>query len=320
VYGDGWRWHLDEYLMTFYGILMVFNWYDLAARQRNAISATQLDAAGVSRTERRRLLQQGVLHAAGRGVFIIGDAEAGWGTQLWCAVLAGGPDAVAFRRFAAAWWGMDGADAGIIEVAVPPGRQSRVAHVHRVTPLPQSDLGTHLGLPLTTVGRTLADLGVVVGPEIVERSLEWALRNGYASLESLRAIVDTRSGIGVRRLAGVLGTRPPGAPPTESDAETLFVQLVRQGGLPDPIRQYRLRLRGRLVRLDFAWPVLRLAVEIDGAATHGRDELPADLRRQNRILLDGWFILRYPWNLVAHDWRRVIGELREAWELRSVMM
>jgi very-short-patch-repair endonuclease len=124
----------------------------------------------------------------------------------------------------------------------------------------------------------------------------------------------------VRRLAAVLTARPPGAPPTESDAETLFVQLVRRGGLPDPIRQYRLRLRGRLVRLDFAWPVLRIAVEIDGAATHGPAELPADLRRQNRILLDGWFILRYPWQLVAHDWGRVLGELREAWELRTVVM
>jgi very-short-patch-repair endonuclease len=253
-------------------------------------------------------------------VYITGDVGGSWDTQLWCAILTGGPDAVAFRRSAAAWWGMDGVDAGIIEVALPPGRQSRASHAHRVTPLPQSDLSTHLGLPLTTVDRTLADLGVVVGPDILERSLEWALRHGHASLEGLQKIVDTRSGIGVRRLAGVLGTRPPGAPPTESDAETLFVQLVRRGGLPDPIRQYRLRLRGRLVRLDFAWPVLRLAVEIDGAATHGPDELPADLRRQNRILLDGWFILRYPWNLVAHDWRRVMGELREAWGLRSVMV
>jgi very-short-patch-repair endonuclease len=299
---------------------MILSWYDLAARQRNAISTGQLIGAGVSRHERRRLLQQGALHAAGRGIFTTGDAGAGWDTQLWCAVLAAGPDAVAFRQSAAAWWGMDGVEAGIIEVALPPGRQSRAAHVHRVRPLPQSDLSTHLGLPLTAVARTLADLGVVVGPDILERSLEWALRNGYVSLDGLQKVVDTRSGIGVRRLEGVLRTRPPGAPPTESDAETLFVQLVRRAGLPDPLRQYRLRLRGRLVRLDFAWPVLRLAVEIDGAATHGRDELPADLRRQNRILLDGWFILRYPWNLVAHDWRRVIGELREAWELRSAMI
>jgi hypothetical protein len=67
-------------------------------------------------------------------------------------------------------------------------------------------------------------------------------------------------------------------------------------------------------------PTLRIAVEIGAAAAPGPGELPADLRRQNRILLDSWFILRYPWQVVAHDWRRVHGELREAWELRSVVM
>jgi very-short-patch-repair endonuclease len=299
---------------------MSTDWYDLATRQRNAISAAQLNGAGVPRYQRRRLVQQGVLKPARHGVYTIVGTEPGWDTELWCAVLAGGPEAVAFRRSAAAWWGMDGVQAGIVEVAVPPGRQSRSDCIHRVSPLPKSDVTSHCGLPLTTVYRTLADLGAVVSPGIVERSVEWALRQGYVSVGGLQKMVEARSGTGVRRLAAVLAARPPGAPPTESDAETLFIQLVRHGGFPDPIRQYRLRIRGRLVRLDFAWPLLRLAVEVDGAATHGPGELPGDLRRQNRILLDGWFILRYPWQVVAHDWARVIGELRQAWELRSVVI
>jgi very-short-patch-repair endonuclease len=174
-------------------------------------------------------------------------------------------------------------------------------------------------MPVTTVSRTLVDLGAVVPFDILERSVEWGLRDGRTSLDRLEELVTLRSGLGVRRLAAVLAARPAGAPPTESDAETLFVQLTRRAGLPDPVRQHRLRLRGRLVRLDFAWPLLRLAVEIDGAGVHGPDALPADLRRQNRILLDGWFILRYPWEAVAHDWARVMSELREAWEVRSVL-
>jgi very-short-patch-repair endonuclease len=302
---------MDSYLTS--------DWYELARRQRHAISLGQLTQAGVTRHQRRRLVEQGALSLAQRGVYTTREASHGSETALWCAVLAAGPGAVAYRRAAAAWWGMDGVTLDVVEVAVPLGRQPRSASVHRVTLLPESDVRVHLGMPVTTVSRTLADLGGVVPFDILERSLEWGLRHGCTSLDGLEELVTLRSGPGVRRLAAVLAARPAGAPPTESDAETLFVQLTRRAGLPNPVRQYRLRLRGRLVRLDFAWPALHLAVEIDGAGVHGPDTLPADLRRQNRILLDGWFILRYPWEAVAHDWARVMSELREAWEVRNVL-
>jgi very-short-patch-repair endonuclease len=298
---------------------MTSDWHDVARRQRHAISTGQLSQAGVTRYQRRRLVEQGALNLVQRGVYTTMEASSGWDTALWCAVLAAGLGAFAYRRAAGAWWGMDGAIPDVVEVAVPLGRQSRSATAHRVTPLPEGDTCVHLGMPVTTVSGTLVDLGAVVPFDILERAVEWGLRHGRTSLAGLEDMVAVRSGVAVRRLATVLGSRPVGAPPTESDAETLFVQLTRRGGFPDPVRQYRLRLRGRLVRLDFAWPALRLAVEIDGAGVHGPDALPADLRRQNRIMLDGWFILRYPWESVAHDWARVMSELRQAWELRSVI-
>jgi very-short-patch-repair endonuclease len=296
------------------------NWYDLARRQRNAISIGQLTQAGVTRHQRRRLVEEGALNLVERGVYTTREASDGWHTELWCALLAAGPGAVAYRRAAAAWWGMDGVMPDVVEVAVPLGRQPRSATAHRVTTLPEGHVCVHLGMPVTAVSRTLVDLGAVVPFDILERAVEWGLRQGRTSLAGLEEMLTVRSGVGARRLGAVLTARPVGAPPTESDAETLFVQLVRRGGFPDPVRQYRLRLRGRLVRLDFAWPALRLAVEIDGAGVHGPDALPADLRRQNRIMLDGWFILRYPWASVAHDWARVMTELCQAWELRSVIV
>jgi hypothetical protein len=160
--------------MILYDMSVSLDWYEVAAKQHHAVSAAQLYDAGVSRHERRRLLQQGVIQSAGHRVYTTIGAERSWDTQLWCGVLAGGPGAVGYRRSAAAWWGMDGVETGIIEVAIPPGRQSRCAHVHRVTPLPPTDVTSHLGLPITTVSRTLADLGAVVGPDILERSFEWA--------------------------------------------------------------------------------------------------------------------------------------------------
>ena len=42
--------------------------------------------------------------------------------------------------------------------------------------------------------------------------------------------------------------------------------LISRAGLPQPIAQYPF---GHF-RLDFAWPDLKVAVETDGWATHGR--------------------------------------------------
>ena len=292
----------------------------MACSQGNVITAAQLGAAGVSRYQRRQLVDDGLLQVARRGIYVMAGTRRGWPTSLWCGVLSAGPSAVVYRRSAAGWWGMDGVEPGVVEVALPAGHQSRGLDVHRVPSLVASDLTVHLNLPITTVERTLGDLSVVVSTSVLERSVEWALRHGHVLVGDLERLADRCPRLGARRLLEVLAARPDGAPATESDAETLFVQLTRRSGLPDPVRQYPLRLRGRLVRLDFAWPAVRLAVEIDGAAVHGPDALPADLRRQNCVILDGWMILRYPWSAVAHDWRYVIDELRQAWALRSVLV
>ena len=104
--------------------------------------------------------------------------------------------------------------------------------------------------------------------------------------------------------------------PQGSDAETRFLQLSRAAGLSDPERQLRLLLGGRWVLLDFGWRRIKLAVEIDGAEVHARaDSLGADLRRQNRIVLDGWHILRFTWEDVVRYPAETTATLLLGWEL-----
>jgi very-short-patch-repair endonuclease len=179
------------------------------------------------------------------------------------------------------------------------------------------DVTRHDDLPVTTVTRTLADLGATEPLAVVERATEWALRNQLASIVDLQGVGERLQTKGGRALKAVLAARPPGSPATESDAETLFVQLVRAAGLPAPVRQLWVVLRGRRYRLDFAWPVLRLAVEIDGAAVHGPADLSRDLRRQNRIILDRWMILRFMWAMLTRSSREVEEDLWTAWALRG---
>ncbi len=127
---------------------------------------------------------------------------------------------------------------------------------------------------------------------------------------------------GTQVLRQVLARRAPGTPPTESDAETLFLQLARRTGLPEPRRQFTVPTPEGVFRLDFAWPARRIAVEVDGAATHATPAaLRRDLHRQNRLLLSwmsqGWALLRFTWDDVAKPdlARQTAAKLREAWAL-----
>jgi very-short-patch-repair endonuclease len=177
------------------------------------------------------------------------------------------------------------------------------------------------GLPVTSVLRTLLDLGQVVNDAVVERALEWALRKRHVSVDEVRAAVGAIANQrGTRALRQLVSHREPGLPPTESDAETLFLQLARRTGLPEPQRQFSVPTVEGTFRLDFAWPARALAVEIDGAGTHAsRDALRRDLRRQNRLMLSltagGWALLRFTWDDV-NDERyaaQLSANLREAW-------
>jgi very-short-patch-repair endonuclease len=292
-------------------------WRQVAAGQSGLMSTRQLDDSGVSAFRRQQLVEQGGLEHRGRGLWALPGWSEDYRRRLWEAVLRAGPGAVVFRRSAAVEWGMDGVDCGPAELALPPGHHSRLQGVHRLGSLLPIDVIRREGLPVTTVARTLADLGSAETPAVVERATEWALRNDLVTVTDLDAITQRLTKSGARGLATVLARRPLGAPPTESDAETLFVQLARDLGYPDPVRQYPVLLRGRRFRIDFAWPGLRLAVEIDGAVVHGPDELPSDLLRQNRIVLDGWMILRFTWGMLRRGRHRIEDDLGVAWSLRG---
>jgi very-short-patch-repair endonuclease len=187
----------------------------------------------------------------------------------------------------------------------------------RVSDLPQSDIATIRGWPpVTTVVRTLRDLGTILGIDEVERALESALRRRLVSVTEVSAIAGHAGGRrGVPVLRRVLSRRPADAPATESDVETRFLQLCRRGGIDEPVRQYPQLVGGQRVRFDFAWPRPRIAAEIDGAATHAGDALGPDLRRQNRIVLGAWIVIRFTWEDVVRYPDYTLSVVRDAHRL-----
>ena len=85
-------------------------------------------------------------------------------------------------------------------------------------------------------------------------------------------------------------------------------RLVRRGGVPVPQREASV-LGGRF-RLDYAWPIVALAVEVDGYVWHSDpSRMRADLNRRNQLAGAGWTVLVYTWAEVRHDAEAVMSEI-----------
>jgi very-short-patch-repair endonuclease len=211
------------------------------------------------------------------------------------------PRLILERRTAAAVWGLDG-------LRPPPGSVAPLpldlVHTDRVrtrttrfasrrAPIPDDEITTHDGFRLTSVPWTLSDLGAVVDitVDLLELALESALRLGLTTDAALRTFVAAR-GAARSLLHAALVRRRPDVVPTESYAETRFLQtVVRPLALEDPERQVRISVAGRPepYRADFLFqrPFGCLDVEIDGAAWHGPGSARADAMRDHYLRLAG---------------------------------
>jgi very-short-patch-repair endonuclease len=101
---------------------------------------------------------------------------------------------------------------------------------------------------------------------------------------------------GSARLRELIAT--PLQPPTENDLEERFLLLWRATGLPEPRRQMPIDPGdgGSILRPDFVWPEQRVIVETDGRSAHGtRRAFDADRRRDQRLMVAGWTVIRVTW-------------------------
>jgi very-short-patch-repair endonuclease len=93
-----------------------------------------------------------------------------------------------------------------------------------------------------------------------------------------------------------------------------LLRLLKRHGLPPPVAQYEVKEGEALVaRLDFAYPSLRLGIEADGYRWHsGAERWRRDLRRENRLKLLGWTLLRFSWEDVHRRPELVASQIRAA--------
>jgi len=275
----------------------------LLAAEHGVASRQRLIDAGIPARAVDHELSVGRLVAVHPGVYRSAGTPADHAIVLRSSLIATRPDGTLSHRSAARHFGLPGR-ADLIELTVPHNLRPRLAGVtvHRSHRLPDHHIMSHDGLRITTVERTIGDLGAVVHRTIVRAAAETAVVRRLTTVERLFRHVDEharrgRTGIGALRAVledWMLSERPP-----DSEIEIAFMRLVRAADLPPAHHQYDVHDHsGRFVgRADAAWPDQRVIVEIDGFSAHGTPSaMQRDLVRQNQLVLAGWTVVRFTWH------------------------
>jgi hypothetical protein len=270
----------------------------LAAAQHGVLSRAQAADIGLTERQLRTLVNNGWLDRPHPGVLRVTATPDSWRQRLQAATLAAG-GTVASHRAAARLHGLDGfLRATSIEVSVERPRHPRLegVNVHRVARLEPVDLTTVAGIPVTSIARTLSDLGSMATDDDVERALDDALRRGVSS----RWVTDTHERVlrpgpsGTGSLARVLSLSDRAGAVPESWRERVTQRILSHPELRPLAVQHEIRdLAGRVIaRPDLAVVDAKLGIEYHSDQWHyGPRRGRRDRRRDLAAARLGWELL-----------------------------
>jgi very-short-patch-repair endonuclease len=286
----------------------------VSKRQFGAFTREQALRAGFSLSAIKKRIARGVWAGIDHHVYRANTTPESWPQRLLAACLTG--PAVASHRAAGRLWNLPGMQNDLVEVTALRHRRRKPTEViwHESFYLSGRDVTEVDGIPCTRPVRTFLDLGVVLSPDALEMVLNDGIQRNLLSVDAiarrLEELGPLRRGSGHVRAALDRRLGTDGVP--ESVLETRFLQLVRSAGLPEPIARFQVRSDGQVIaRLDFAYPRVRIGIELDGAAYHsGAEARKRDRRRDNRLGIIGWRVLRFDWDDVTRTPEHVAALMR----------
>jgi hypothetical protein len=254
---------------------------ELAARQYGAIARDQLVDLGLSsrgislRVASRRLR---VIHD---GVYSVAPQELSQAGNHAAALLAIRPDPLLSHTSSARRGLMAEGPTIHVSIATRSTRRMRGVTVHRPRRIDPEDRVRIDGFPMTSIPRTLLDLGQMLPQAQLRKVVEATERKGDLDLVALEEVI--------ARYPGHRGTRPlrrivsdylwtPGA---NEGIEHDFQLLLDRYGLPKP--EVNVLVEGLLV--DCWWPEARLVVELDSKGFHKTWEAQERDRKRDATLL-----------------------------------
>lgn len=280
----------------------------IAERQSGVIHRNTLVGVGVSDAMILRRIERGQLARRTQSVYAYAGTPATESRQLAAEALSVGEDACISHDSAAHLWELLQRRPQHVHVAVKrwQRRQRTDCVVHESLDLGTRDRTWRSGIPVTIPERTVVDLGAT-SPWLVERALSTGIRLELFTIADVAGVVRRvgrkgRSGVGVIRPFLEMHQSVDGR--TESLLEDKFLRVLFDRGIAMPLVQYEvLDDRGMLVcRADFAYPAIRLLIEVDGRSYHSDSvAYQRDREKQNQTQALGWSTLRFTWRDIVRD-------------------
>lgn len=225
----------------------------LATRTRNLVTRSNLREAGLTDRQIDSRIKTEQLTAVHRGVFLLGGGEPDFEQRCLAAALAS--EGWISHRAAAALFDLRRMEREHVDVTVTGRRRAlSLAGVsaHWTGKLEDSECTSVSGIPVTAPARTLLDVAGLVPPAVLEGALDDALVRRLTHLPEIERMLQGLGGRGhpgIARFRRLVSERVGGQRPTESPLEDELFALIRRFGLPEPVRQFPLRLpSGRQTR------------------------------------------------------------------------
>lgn len=286
----------------------------ISVRQGGAVRKDQALAIGFTDSQIDRRVRDGRWMSVGS--FGYRTIEMNDPMDLVRAAVASLPDAVVSHQSAAELHRIPRIPIDVAAVLV----HSRTTHdfpgvvVHRCHDLTKEHLTEILGLPTTTVSRTVVDLAALLSQSHLAVVIDEVLAGKQTTVQELRAVFDQvarRGKPGVAKLRTALEAREPG-PEDGTALERLGARVLLEGGLPVPQFEFATPWDSQQ-RFDAAYPDQRLGIEWDSRRWHTMmDAFARDRERDRHAILHGWRVLRFTWEDLTERPQEVVDTVRRA--------
>jgi len=254
---------------------------DIAATQAGLVTASQLRMSGTSPTSINRLVAERRLTPVRNRVYVLSGVPDD-PKRATRAVSLVAPAAVVSHRSAAWMHGLLSRPPQFVEVITPPQRELRLQGVRPIEArFSPDDVTDHEGIRVTTVVRTLIDLWAVLPPDWVERLVHDSVMRRLCEYDEVRTAADAAG------IANFIGDGQ-GTTPLEWEWD----RILKEAGLPEPVRQHQVVLGEQVFVLDHAWPTFKVALEVNGFVAHRtRTAFDRDHDKLAALQAAGWSVV-----------------------------
>jgi predicted transcriptional regulator of viral defense system len=280
---------------------------EIAERQHGAIAVRQIAPLGLSASALRDRVAGGRLHRVHAGVVaLVPPAMLTRRGRIMAATLACAAGTAASHRAATTLYELRLAMRRWIDVTTPgsTGRRRPGICVHSGRTLTPADVTVIDNIPCTSLARTLLDIAEDAARREVERALDAAEQQQLLDMRAIDDVLDRADGRrGAKLLRVVLAEHRVGSTLTRNDLEEAFLAIARAiERPPDAVNQWIAFPEGGGAEADFVYREQSLIVETDGRDPHTiRKAFNSDRRRDARLMLLGWRVVRFTWQQVTDE-------------------